>query len=261
MPTNQPTLHTSSVSLSLVEGQRTLFFENGEWGGDVTWVYFSRWNFPWRRVADDRVGTRDGLYQGCSFPPHSWWSDLIYDMELINQSSAQQPWYCANGSIETDIHETSVGASAPHSCTIFRWCIQECNCGLSQCRFAGSPACASKEANQCGSCHYLASVGNQVITVCQCSVKLHSMVGRRSLAGMSSTTDVHVQFSFASRLFRWNVDDTVLTSLNLSRHCFSQGEMMVISRVNVSSFVLQSWWTLTKAMSSEYPYFFELISG
>ena len=36
---------------------------------------------------------------------------------------------------------------------------------------------------------------------------------------------------FASRLFRWNVDDTVLASLSLSRHCFSQVDRMDISWV------------------------------
>ena len=73
-------------------------------------------------------------------------------------------------------------------------------------------------------------------TVCQCSVELHSKVGRCTLAGKSSTTDVHVQFTFnsrfASRLFRCNVADTVLASLHLSRHCFSQVDRMYISWVN-----------------------------
>ena len=45
---------------------------------------------------------------------------------------------------------------------------------------------------------------------------------------------------FVSRLFRWNVADTVLASLNLSRHCFSQFDRMDISWLNVSSIVFQS---------------------
>ena len=61
MPTTQPTLHVSSVSPSLVGGQRTLVVEHGEREGDVTLVSFGGWNFPRRRVVDDHVGTRDGL--------------------------------------------------------------------------------------------------------------------------------------------------------------------------------------------------------
>ena len=59
MPTTQPTLHLSSVSPSLVGGQRTLVVEHGEREGDVTLVSFGGWNFPRRRVVDDHVGTRD----------------------------------------------------------------------------------------------------------------------------------------------------------------------------------------------------------
>ena len=29
---------------------------------------FGGWNFPWRRVVDDRVGMRDGLTQGLQLP-------------------------------------------------------------------------------------------------------------------------------------------------------------------------------------------------
>ena len=100
-----------------------------------------------------------------------------------------------------------MAASAPHRGTVFRWCIHECKGGRSQCRCTGSPACASKAANQCSSCHDLASERSQVLTVCQCSVKFHSELGRCSKAGnrKTPTTDVHM-FSncsrFASRLFR-----------------------------------------------------------
>ena len=89
-----------------------------------------------------------------------------------------------------------MAASAPHRGTVFRWCIHECKGGRSQCRCTGSPACASKAANQCSSCHDLASERSQVLTVRQCSVKFHSKIGRCSMAGKSPTTDVHVQFSF-----------------------------------------------------------------
>ena len=41
-----------------------------------------------------------------------------------------------------------------------------------------------------------ASERSQVVTVCQCSVKLHAKVRRCSLAGQSSTTDVYVKFTF-----------------------------------------------------------------
>ena len=34
-----------------------------------------------------------------------------------------------------------------------------------------------------------------MVTVCQCSVKLHAKVLRCSLAGKSSTTDVHIKFT------------------------------------------------------------------
>ena len=148
------------------------------------WIEFST-------TADDRVDTRDGLT-----PPQSWWSDLSQYLELINLSRAQTPCYGAKGSIKADIHETSVGASAPHLGTIFRWRIHECKSGRSQCWCTGSPACASKATNQCSSCHDLASERSQVLTVCQCFVKFHSKVGRCSMAGNSPTTDVHVQFSF-----------------------------------------------------------------
>ena len=40
----QPTLHVSNASLSVVEGQRTLVVEHGEWEGDVT--CFVGWNVP-----------------------------------------------------------------------------------------------------------------------------------------------------------------------------------------------------------------------
>ena len=101
-----------------------------------------------------------------------------------------------------------MGASAPHQGTIFRWCIHECKDGRSQC--TGSPACASKAANQC-SCHDLASERSQVLPpVCQCSVKLHSKVGRCSLAGKSPTTEVHVQFSFCLSVVQ----------VKRCRHCF-----------------------------------------
>ena len=48
MPTTQPTLPVSNVSLSLVEGQRTLVVEHG--------------------VADYRVDTRDGRTPGLQLP-------------------------------------------------------------------------------------------------------------------------------------------------------------------------------------------------
>ena len=102
---------------------------------------------------------------------------------MINLSRAKTPCYDAKGSIEADIDETSVGASALHRGTTFRWCIHECNGGRSQYRCTGSPACTSNAANQCSSCHDLASERSQVVTVCQCSVKLHSKVGTCSMAG------------------------------------------------------------------------------
>ena len=96
----------------------------------------------------------------------------------------------AKDSIEAAIHETSVGASAPHRGTIFRWCIHECKDGRSQCWCTSSPAGASKAANQCSSWHDLASLSAvmYVLTVCQCSVKLHSNVGRCCMAGKSPKT-------------------------------------------------------------------------
>ena len=183
---------------------------------------------------------RDGLTPGLQLPPQSLWSDLSQYWELINLSRAHTPCYGAKGSIEADIHEMSVAASAPHRSTVFRWCIHECKGGRSQCRCTGSPACASKASNQCNSCHDLASERSQVLTVRQGSVKFHSKIGRCSMAGMSPTTDIHVQFSFCLSVVQVNVDDTVLASLNLSRHCFSQDDMMDISWVNVSSIVFQS---------------------
>ena len=90
---------------------------------------------------------------------------------------AQTPCYCAKGTIEAHIHETSVCASATHRGTLFPWCINECKDGSSQCWCASSPAGASKAANQCSSCRDLASERSQVFTVCQCSVKRHSKVG------------------------------------------------------------------------------------
>ena len=122
----------------------------------------------------------------------------------------QTPCYGAKGSIKADIHESSVGASAPHRGTIFRWRIHECKSGRSQCWCTGSPACASKTANLCRSCHDFASERSQVVTVFQCSVKLHAKVGRCSLAGQSSTTDVHVKFTFYLSVVQ----------LKRCRHCF-----------------------------------------
>ena len=86
-------------------------------------------------------------------------------------------------------------ASASHRGPLFRWYLHECKGGRSQCRCTGSPACACKAANQYSSYHDLASERSQVILVCQCSVKLHSKVGRCSMAGKAPTTDVQVQFS------------------------------------------------------------------
>ena len=91
-----------------------------------------------------------------------------------------------------------MAASGPHRGTVFRWCIHECKGGRSQCLCTGSPACASKAANQCSSCHNLASERSQVLTVGYVSVlsSFTPKVGRRSMAGKTPTTDVHVQFSF-----------------------------------------------------------------
>ena len=125
-------------------------------------------------------------------------------------SRAQTSCYGAQGRIKADIHESSVGASAPHRGTVFRWRIHECKSGRSQCWCASSSAGASKAANQCSSCHDFASERSQVVTVCQCSVKLHSNVGRCSLAGQSSTTDVHVQFTFCLSVVQ----------VKCCRHCF-----------------------------------------
>ena len=154
----------------------------------MTLVSFGGWNFPQRRVLDDRVGTRDSLTPELQLPS----SKLMQRFQPV--LGAVQPELWCEG--QHDIHESSMGASAPHRGTVFRWRIHECKGGRSQCRCASSPAGASKAANQYSPCHDFASECSQVVTACQCSVKLHSKVGRCSLAGQSSTTDVHVQFTF-----------------------------------------------------------------
>ena len=86
--------------------------------------------------------------------------------------------YGTKGSIEADIHETSVAASAPHrvaqysagAYTSAR--VDVINVGVLAPQLV--PALA---ANQCSSCHNLASERSQVLTVCQCSVEFHSMQG------------------------------------------------------------------------------------
>ena len=145
---------------------------------------------------------RDGLAPGLQLPV----SELVERSQRV--LGAHQPEKGANtllwakGSIEADIHETSVAASAPHRGTVFRWCIHECKDACSQCRCTGSPACASMAANQCSSCHDLASERSQVLTVCQCSVKFHSEVGPCSMAGKTPTMMFTFSSRFASRLFR-----------------------------------------------------------
>ena len=172
MPTTQPTLHVSSVSPSLVGGQRTLVVEHGEREGDVTLVSFGGWNFPRRRVVDDHVGTRDGRTPALQLPA----SKLVERFQPVL------------GAVQSD----------------------ECKSGRSQCWCTGSPACASKAVNQCRSCHDFASERSQVVTVCQCSVKLHAKVRRCSLAGQSSTTDVYVKFTFCLSVVQ----------VKRFRHCF-----------------------------------------
>ena len=116
-------------------------------------------------------------------------------------SRAQTPCFGAKGSIKADIHESSVGASAPHRGTISRWRIHECKSGRSQCWCTGSPACASKAANQCRSCHDFASERSQVVTVCVLSSFTPRYVGvlwQVSRLPLMST----LSSRFASRLFR-----------------------------------------------------------
>ena len=89
--------------------------------------------------------------------------------------------YGAKGTIEVYIHDVCVCAcvcfctyhTGTHSAGAYY------NAGLGVLTvgvLASSPAGATKATDQCNSCNDLASERNHVLTICQCSIKLHSEV-------------------------------------------------------------------------------------
>ena len=117
----------------------------------------------------------------------------------------------------TSTRRERVCASALHRDTIFCWCLHECNTGRSQC------CCAIPRA---GATRRRINAVNRSAVMCSRYVSVLSSFTPRLVDVVWQLSRLRLMFTvssrFSSQLFRGNVADTVLASLNLNRHCLAK---------------------------------------
>ena len=162
-------------------------------------------------------------------------------ISVVKLSRTQTQCYGSKGSIETDIIETSVAASAPHRVQYSAGAYT--SAGVDVLNFGVLSPQMVPARWQINAVRAIALPRSAIrwSRYDRFLSRLHSKVGRYSLTGKSPTTDFHIQFSFCLSVVQ----------VKCCPHCFgftyyepplffSQDDRIDISWFHVSSIVFQS---------------------